>query len=136
MEIGDIYIHKKFEFSDTSLTRKKFFIVLNEPSGNNPYLIIKTTSNLRNRNYATGCNPRYEEFFIPGGNLFPIDTLLQLMDFGYISIEKFHSGLMKEKTIKKFGSLRKTHWTKIIFCYHELKDIIHEKYFNMIGSTK
>ena len=81
MARGAVYYHPQFKFHDNE-TGVKRFVILNEPHGDEPFLVAKTTTNLHNRQHAVGCNPAQKVFYVPGDKElpFPLDTLVQLAE--------------------------------------------------------
>ena len=135
MEKGDIFFHPDFQFHDGEVGEKRF-IVLNSPTGNDSFLVVKTTSKLHGRSPMVGCNTNNDshgDFYILAGDCFPLDTLVQLWDIYEFTIDEMHKGQMVDKIIKPIGSLPDKLFTQIIFCYHQLKEDIPEKYLNRIG---
>jgi len=133
MARGDVYLHSAFPFHDGA-SGKKLFVVLNDPVNDEPYLVIKTTSNLRGKSFETGCNPRSRVFFIQGkaGSVFPIDTLLQLSDIYEFSGTEFLKGHMVEKVIEHKTTLHHETVAQIINCVKKLKEDISIKHFTLI----
>jgi len=133
MSKGAVYFHLQFPFHDGQIGHK-LFVVLNEPAANEPYLVVRTTSNLRNRKYQTGCNPNWGELFIPAksGSLFEKDTVIQLIEIFEFSTEEFLKGTMKEKVISFKGDIDSLLFAQIVNCIRKLKDDISEKHFKMI----
>lgn len=95
---GNIYFHPEFQFSDGAIG-EKLLIAVNEPSDGDPLLLLKTTSNLRNRQYQYGCYSAQRVFFIPSGqSSFPSDTLVQFTEmFSFISSDFLVENLHKSK---------------------------------------
>jgi hypothetical protein len=77
---GTIYHHSKLIFYN-GFTGKKYLILLNTPTKNEPYLFVKTTSQKKNRPAKPGCIKERSLFFIPGGKaFFKRDTWVQLFE--------------------------------------------------------
>lgn len=89
---GNIYFHPAFQFHDYGIA-PKLLVLLNEPVQEEPYIIAKTTSNLRDRTYTKGCNQKFGVFYIAantdGG--FSKPTLLTVNDVYEFSKEQFTS---------------------------------------------
>lgn len=65
-ELGDILCDKKFKFGDGTVG-EKLLIILNKPRGNEPYLVVKTTSQKdRYEGVKPGCNPKRHVFLFAG----------------------------------------------------------------------
>ncbi len=77
---GAIYHHKKLVFQN-GIIGKKYLILLNTPSKNDPYLFVKTTSQKKDRPTTPGCIKQQSLFFIPAGKtFFSLDTWVQLYE--------------------------------------------------------
>ncbi|MBI4547823.1 MAG: hypothetical protein HY707_07580 [Ignavibacteriae bacterium] len=133
MARGGVYFHSQFPFHDGSVGEKRF-VVLNNPEKDEPYLVVKTTSNLRNRTYQRGCNPNTGVFFLPAGaeTTFPKDTLIQLPEIYEFSSSEFLKGHLTEKVISYIGDLSSLTASQIVNCIRKLKDDIDQQYFAMI----
>jgi hypothetical protein len=77
---GTIYHHSKLIFYN-GFTGKKYLILLNTPTKNEPYLFVKTTSQQKDKAAKPGCIKERSLFFIPGGKaFFKKDTWVQLFE--------------------------------------------------------
>lgn len=78
---GSIYHHNRLVFHDGSVG-KKYLIQLNHPSGNEPLLFLKTTSQQKNKPADLGCLKGHNLYFIPSGSsyFFKQDTWVQLYE--------------------------------------------------------
>jgi hypothetical protein len=135
MAKGDVYLHSNFHFSDGTFG-KKYFVILFEPdSEKEPYLVVKTTSNLRNKVYNIGCNEKSKIFYIPSRNtkIFPIDTLIQLDEIFAFSKEEFLKGSLQERIIEYKDKLDTLILSQLINCIKKLKEDISDLYFDMIN---
>lgn len=80
MQRGTILFHKKFRFKNGT-EDQKLLVVLNNQSGNDPFLIAKTTSQKKNKSQIPGCIEEDALFFITGGKTwFDSDTWIQLYE--------------------------------------------------------
>lgn len=133
MAKGAVYFHLQFPFHDGQIGQK-LFVVLNDPINDEPYLVVKTTSNIRERKYQKGCNPQWGEFFIPSGTgaLFEKQTIIQLLEIFEFSAQEFLKGSLQEKVISLKGKLNTRTVAELINCVRKLKDDISEKHFKMI----
>ncbi len=134
MAKGDIYLHSEFEFSDGTKGRK-YFIILFEPNNEDlPYLVIKTTSQLRGKTYNIGCNDKRKVFFIPQKNnpVFPVDTLLQIDEIYEITTIEFLQGCITEQIIEHKGKLAPVTIAELINCIKKIKVDISEEHFELI----
>jgi len=82
---GAVYHHKQLTFQNGHIG-KKYLILLNSPSKNEPYLFVKTTSQKKDRPTTPGCIKQRSLFFIPAGkSFFKLDTWVQLYEIYPIS---------------------------------------------------
>ena len=82
---GAIYHHRKLVFHN-GFTGKKYLILLNTPGKDEPYLLVKTTSQKKGKPENPGCIKERSLFFIPAGKtFFKKDTWVQLYDIYEIS---------------------------------------------------
>lgn len=134
MAKGDIYLHSEFEFTDGTKGRK-YFIILFEPDNDElPYLVIKTTSQLRGKKFNIGCNDKNKVFYIPAKNnaVFPVDTLLQIDEIYEITTIEFLRGCITEQVIDHKGVLAPVTIAELINCIKKIKDDISEEHFDLI----
>ena len=133
MAKGEVYHHSQFPFHDGQIG-DKFFVLLNDPQNDEPYIVVRTTSNLRNRHYQTGCNSNFGDFFVPSGTekLFPKDTVVQLVETYEFSTAEFLNGCLNDKIISNIGSLSSITLAQLINCVRKLKNDISEHHFKMI----
>lgn len=133
MAKGAVFHHSQFPFHDGEIG-DKYFVVLNDPETDETYVVAKTTSNLRNRAYATGCNPKFGVFYISQGTekTFLIDTLIQLVELYEFSQKEVLEAHLKHKTITFRDDLTVTTVSQLINCIRKLKDDISEYHFKLI----
>ena len=134
MAKGDVYLHSNFLFSDGTFG-KKYFVILFEPENDKEaYLILKTTSQLKGKNFDIGCNEKNKVFYIPKLNtrIFPIDTLIQLGEIFEFSKLEFLTGSLTDKTIGFIDKLDDVIFSQLKNCIKKLKEDISEKHFEMI----
>ncbi len=82
---GTIYHHNQLTFHN-GFVGKKYLVLLNTPSKNEPYLFVKTTSQQKSKPSTPGCIKKYSLFFIPGKKtFFPKNTWVQLYELYLIS---------------------------------------------------
>lgn len=82
---GAIYHHKQLVFHN-GFTGKKYLVLLNTPSKDEPYIFVKTTSQQKNRPTKSGCIKEKSLFFIPEGKtFFKKNTWVQLYELYPIS---------------------------------------------------
>ena len=77
---GTIYHHRQLVFHN-GFVGKKYLILLNTPTKNEPYLFVKTTSKKKNKPTTPGCIKERSLFLIPAGKtFFRLDTWVQLYE--------------------------------------------------------
>jgi len=130
---GGVYFHSQFPFHDGEIGQK-LFVVINEPFEDEPYIILKTTTNFRNKTYKEGCNAHQGVFYLPANkeNAFPKDTLVQLLEIYDFSSRAFLKGHLTEKVISHIGNVSGLTMSQIINCIKQLKDDISEKHYKLI----
>ncbi len=103
---GSVFVMENFKYSDGT-TGKKLLVLLNNPSSNDPYLLVKTTSRKHSKPTTVGCVENYHKVFFVRANspFFMKDTWIQLDDhypFSQKTIQKklHHIGVLPEKTTK------------------------------------
>ena len=133
MAQGAVYFHPQFRFHDDAVGEKRF-VILNEPGGDEPYLVAKTTTNLRNRTYDRGCNPSQKVFFVPKGSevALPLDTLIQLSELYEFSKSELLVANLRDKILEDKGSLTPLAIARLLNCIKKLKQDIPVEYFAMI----
>lgn len=133
MSRGSVYFHSQFPFHDGEIGQKRF-VVLNEPSQDEPYLVVKTTTNLRNKTYKEGCNATQGVFYLPANkeSAFPKNTLIQLLEIYDFSAVEFLKGHLTEQVISPVGDLSELTIAQIINCLKQLKDDIDERHYKLI----
>ena len=133
MARGAVYFHPQFKFHDNE-TGEKRFVVLNEPQKGEPYLVVKTTTNLRNRSYAIGCNVVHKVFYIPENTevSLPLGTLIQLFEFYEFSEAELLAASLRDKILEYKGDLSPLALAQLINCIKKLKMDIPQQYFTMI----
>ena len=95
---GTIYHHRQLVFHN-GFTGKKYLILLNTPTKNEPYIFVKTTSQQINRPTKPGCIKEKSLFFIPAGKtFFKKNTWVQLYELYPIPPEDIDS--MDEITLE------------------------------------
>jgi len=77
---GTIFHHRQLVFHN-GFVGKKYLILLNTPSKNEPYIFVKTTSQQKGKPTKIGCIKSHSTFFMPAGKtFFPKDTWVQLFE--------------------------------------------------------
>ena len=81
MKKGTVFLHKNYQFSDGGVA-DKFFIIVNNPGPQDPFLTCKTTSKKDSRPDQVGCHHiknvyviRENEDFFPKRTWVPFYTL-------------------------------------------------------------
>jgi len=124
LKFGTILLHNKFEFRDGEIGRK-FLIVLNTPDiqKNEPYVIVKTTSNGKHKDTRIGCSRNGLTFHIPKNQcFFNLDTWVILNEFYYFDPNK----LLTDKingACEIVGELDGNFKKMLINCIRESEDI-------------
>jgi hypothetical protein len=138
MERGTILFHNRFQFSDGE-TGKKLLVILNTPKPNEPYLLIRTTSQVEKwssyykQAIQKGCNFRLLLFYIMPGDktFFEKPTLLQ-----FDNLFEFRSNeLLSDKfkgVLEAKGKLSENKFNEIMNCVRAMKDDIEARYFKML----
>jgi hypothetical protein len=134
MEAGDILFHSSFKFNDGT-TGRKLLIVLNTPDfkKNEPYLVIKTTSQLKGKQMVPGCIAAWRIFYIPPaeGVFFKDPTLLQLDDiYEMDATTVLKNGL--QKNLELMGKLSTQIFGQLRNCIKQIKEDISEKHYKLI----
>jgi hypothetical protein len=115
---GAIYHHKQLVFQN-GLIGKKYLILLNSPSQNEPYLFVKTTSQKKDRPTTHGCIKKRSLFFIPAGKtFFKLDTWVQLFEIYPIPPKDIDT----DKDITIEGSLNVKMIDDIVNCLLEAEE--------------
>lgn len=134
MKRGDIFFDSKFRFSDGEYG-EKLFILVNEPTGDDPYLVLKTTS--QPKHYAGvshGCNKNRYVFFLLKAyyrESFSKDTYVQLEEvFEYSAMQMVVGGISRQ--IDHKGSLAPSTINAIVNCLKSLKDDISYEHYKLI----
>ena len=133
MARGAVYFHPQFKFHDNE-TGEKRFVILNDPVDDEPYLVAKTMTNLRNRTYAVGCNPERKVFFVPERSeaALPLDTLVQLFEFFEFTMADLLETSLQDKILEYKGDLSTLRFSQLVNFIKTLKNDIPQAYFEMI----
>ena len=121
---GKIYHHSKFEFHNGEVG-KKYVILLNTPTKKQPYLVVKTTSQKKDKPSTPCCIEARGLFFIPGGKtFFPEDTWVQLYDLYPLT----PNSVSKSKEVQIVGDLDENLIAEIVDCLFRTReaDILDE----------
>ena len=138
MAKGDVYHHNNFRFHDGEVGQK-YIVVLNDSNDETePFLVSKTTTNLRGKAYRPGCNPRDGVFFVSSESNTPFfrDTLIQIRDIYEFSREEFLRGSLVDKDIEFYFDLPQNFVEQIVNCIkrEEIRNEISIEHFNLIVS--
>ena len=63
MKAGTVLFFKDFHFKDGGI-KDKLIVIINTPTGNEPFLICITTSEQWRRKKILGCHPNYSYYYI------------------------------------------------------------------------
>ena len=134
MTAGDILFHAQFTFHDGG-TGSKLLIVLNDPDlpKDEPYLLIRTTSRLKEKQMQGGCIAAWKLFYIPPteGEYFTKPTLLQLDDFYELTAATVVRDGMQQ-ILKQVGRLSALTLAQLKNCLKQIKEDISERHYRMI----
>ncbi len=114
---GTVYHHSKFGFHDGGIG-KKYIILLNSPSSDEPYLIVKVTSKSDRKPRTIGGIIIRRLFFIPcdAKYCFNLDTWVQLHEiYEFDAAKMVKSGINKEMMVH--GKLAPVVVNQIVNCY-------------------
>lgn len=117
---GTIFHHSQLVFHN-GFVGKKYLVLLNTPSKNEPYLFVKTTSQKKDKPTTAGCikNHRLSLFFIPAGKtFFSKDTWVQLFELYPISPKDIDTN----KDISVVGSFDAKIIGDIVNCLFEIEE--------------
>lgn len=128
---GDIYFSSDFKYLDGE-TGRKLFIVLNNPSDNEPYIVVKTTSRPPKRPYTELCNPDLKIFYIKKDKEFLNDhTFIQLHEFfpfNKIDFLRQHFN----STLSLENHLSDLRFRQLLNCIKKISDEVPQQYFKLI----
>lgn len=128
---GEIYFSKDFKYSDGEVG-KKLFIILNNPKKDEPYVVVKTTTERPKTQYREGCNSNLRLFYIKAGcESFPEDTFIQFHELYPFTNYDFVKGHFKA-TISKKGELSDLCIRQILNCLRKIKEDISQQYYKLI----
>ncbi len=132
-QLGNVLFDKNFRFNDGTVG-EKLFIVLNNPKQNEPYIIVKTTSQKnRYQNYKYGCNSKLQMFYIPAGqDNFSKDTFVQLHYYYSYSLQNMLSKSMITRTLEIKDKIDDLTVRQLLNCLKKLKDDIPSYYYKII----
>lgn len=141
---GTIYHHKEMIFHN-GFTGKKYLVLLNTPSNNEPYIFVKTTSQQKNKPTSSGCIKKRSLFFIPGGKtFFPKNTWVQLYEIYTIrpiiseSLKRTRKRAHKEVAHLTYARLKVTPETKpwhFVSIAHEIQTVFEVFLKNVPGDN-
>ncbi len=140
LRIGAIYYHTNFVFKNGG-TSDKLLIQLNEPSDNEPYIFVITTSQEEYRLKEEGCQEYSSEFFINANkDFFNVPTWIELYRPVTFDAGEVTDALFKTKLMKCIGILSDKTITELKNCVKRLpiieifiKNLIIESYNNRFG---
>jgi hypothetical protein len=129
---GDGVFIEKFRFSDGN-TGRKLVVLLTDGNLNEPYLVVKTTSqSARYPNAKEGCNERQRVFLVrPSTPGFDADTYIQLHEIYEIPALDLVKGHL-DHTIQRLFSLPSQRFNELRNCLRRLRDDISGVHFRRI----
>lgn len=119
---GSVYLHKELQFPNGD-RGTKLLVQVNTPSTNELYLLVRTTSQEKNRPRIPGCIPRLSLFFVEAGRpFFKQDTWIQLSP-----VFEFSAPYMVQKGFKgdlqEIGIIPKQKMNEIANCFKRIDDV-------------
>jgi len=115
---GTIFHHSRLVFHN-GVIRKKYIVLLNTPSGKEPYLLVKATSQQKDKPTTPGCLRERSLFFVPAGKtFFPKNTWVQLYELYPFSPEDIDTN----KDITVVGSLNAKTIEALVNCLFESEE--------------
>ncbi len=114
---GAIFLAENFVFLDNT-TGKKLLVLLNNPSSDDPYFLVKTTSQQHSKPKAPGCIENYyQAYFIhANSDFFEKDTWIQLDD--YFLFDQSHA----KTKLKHIGQLAIKTTDNIVNCFLKINE--------------
>ena len=114
---GDIFLAENFVFSDNTIG-KKLLILINNPSPNDPYFLVKTTSKQHSKPKSPGCIENYYQayFIYANSDFFEKDTWIQLDDYF-----PFDSSHVRTK-LKHIGQLTSKTTDSVVKCFLKINE--------------
>ena len=114
---GSVFVQEDFKFRDGT-TGKKILVLLNRPTGSNPYVVVKTTSQQHSKPKTSGCIPNYHQaFFIAAKNpFFHKDTWIQLDDYFLLPNNDIRN------KVKHIGELNSKVADSIVKCFLKINE--------------
>jgi hypothetical protein len=124
---GTIFHHSQLVFHN-GFVGKKYLILLNTPSKNEPYLLVKATSQQKNKPVTPGCIKNLSLFFIPERKtFFTKNTWIQLYELYPMPPESIHTN----KEMSVVGELGAKIIDDIVNCLFDAEEdnlaTIHKK---------
>ena len=131
MKSGEVIYFINFKFEDGS-KENKLLIILNNPVGDEPYLVCLTTSKHKPwRKKQLGCHSEQNYFFVDSTqDNFDLDTWIIFEKVYPLKIDKILNSCLKDGSYKLF-ELEPTLWKTIKDCIAKSKDI-EQDYLAMI----
>lgn len=122
MKKGTVFLHKNYQFPDGG-TADKFFIIINNPGPNAPFLTCKTTSKQDSRPVNEGCHYLKNVYVLrENDDFFKLRTWVQ-----FYTLYRFnHKELMKKDhsgEVIKMAELRPQTTSAIVNCVKKSEDI-------------
>ena len=122
MKRGTILFHRQFKFTDGELG-KKYIVIINSPTNSEPYLILKTTSQPKNKPSTPGCHVNKSVFMLPERkDFFPLNTWIQFFEIFEFNFQYFLNGKFKGD-LEIVGQLKEQTINEIVNCIKRSDDI-------------
>ncbi len=116
MTTGSVLSIKDFKFADGGISPLKLVIILNNPSNDEEYLLVKTTSKPHNRSKTPGCYSEDNYYFITKGqDKFHDDTWIIFDEYYHMTQAQMLNGITNNVITDMFD-LELTLWNAIKKC--------------------
>ena len=123
MTTGSVLSIKDFKFSDGAISPLKLVIILNNPSNDEEYLLVKTTSKPHSRSKTPGCYSSDNYYFIPKGqDKFRNDTWIIFDEYYHMTQAQMLNGITKNVITDMFD-LELILWNAIKKCILKSVDL-------------
>jgi hypothetical protein len=122
MKKGTVFLHKDYYFADGGVA-DKYFIILNDPMGTEPFLTCKTTSRQNSRPDKIGCHFAQNIYVIGDKeDFFPKKTWVQFYILYPVSPKRL-TFLVNAGDVTKEAELRTQTINAIVNCVKYSEDI-------------
>lgn len=123
MKRGTVLFHRDFIFKDGE-SGEKYLIILNDPSGDEPYLCCKTTSKSKYDITQEGCHPHKNIYLLKAKkDCFPYNTWIQFHELYELTAEELLKAHLGDKTCNITYTLKNETCRAIRNCIKKSIDI-------------